>query len=196
MKDGKIKLEFEGNEFAFVPTKTGDYLVNATQIGRLVGFSAAEWLDRPYVREQIDDLRKEGAPWESIALTSEQEGNRRTPNVWLCEPLAITLAEDINCDDLAAWLVETMGALRRGEINTEADPAEKFPRGFQNGWNQLRVGDAQSAREDLKAVFGVSTDEAFRGRRAGKYRISPGERMAITQVFENYGITENIWGGN
>lgn len=64
---------------------------------------------------------------------------------------------------------------------------------FQRGWNQLKVADANVAREKLMSALDLATRSGFFYRLKGKCEPTVTEAQAIEAIFKEYGITD-IWG--
>lgn len=68
-----------------------------------------------------------------------------------------------------------------------------FPRGFNRGYLQLKVGDIAKAREELFDVLEIKTAVSFHQYRKGKIEPRRDRAAAIEAVFARYGITD-VWG--
>lgn len=64
---------------------------------------------------------------------------------------------------------------------------------FKKGWNQLRHGDIEQARNKLMDALGLTSTPPFYQRLNGKVEPKVTEAEAIERIFAEYGITE-VWG--
>jgi len=64
---------------------------------------------------------------------------------------------------------------------------------FEKGWSQIIIRNEKTARAEIMELFGFSTIQAFRNRKAGKGVLEVHHYNGLVKIFEKYGITE-IWG--
>lgn len=64
---------------------------------------------------------------------------------------------------------------------------------FKKGWNQLRHGDVEQARNKLMDALRLTSTPPFYQRLNGKVEPKVTEAEAIERIFAEYGITE-VWG--
>ena len=68
-----------------------------------------------------------------------------------------------------------------------------YKAGFLSGYNQLRVGDVQTATKELWAALGINNKVSFFKYRDGDIEPKASQAAAVEAVFHKYGITD-IWG--
>lgn len=66
---------------------------------------------------------------------------------------------------------------------------------FKKGWNNLRVGDRQKAKEELKRALSISNDGSFRNYRRGIHYMTASQYLNVEKVFKKFNVTE-IWDEN
>jgi len=66
---------------------------------------------------------------------------------------------------------------------------------FMKGMKNLKVKFYVAAKDELKNVFGVSSNEAFRLHAKGAIEPSASEKEGVEAVFLKYGVgAKDIWG--
>lgn len=67
---------------------------------------------------------------------------------------------------------------------------------FWNGWRAVAQTKHQALKAELMQAMNITSEIAFRQRRAGKVEPRVSEKEAIEKIFKQYGVTvANIWGG-
>lgn len=66
--------------------------------------------------------------------------------------------------------------------------------GFENGFSQLKVGDAKTIVPELWDALGVNNRVSYADYKAGRIEMRATQIAAVTEVFRKYGVTSNIWG--
>lgn len=64
---------------------------------------------------------------------------------------------------------------------------------FKKGWNQVRHGDVEQARNKLMDALGLISTPPFYQRLNGKVEPKVTEAEAIERIFAENGITD-VWG--
>ncbi len=73
------------------------------------------------------------------------------------------------------------------------DTENKYKKGFNKGYMQLRQCDVKKAKAELQEALGIANEVSFRNYRYGAVEPKAVQADRVTAVFNKYGITE-IWG--
>lgn len=66
---------------------------------------------------------------------------------------------------------------------------------FMKGLKNLKVLNYTRARQEIKDVFGVTSDESFRLHAHGRIEPTATEKEGVEAVFAKYGVKKSdIWG--
>lgn len=67
-------------------------------------------------------------------------------------------------------------------------------RAFQRGLRQLRICDERAAKQEIRNILGVTTNQMLLNYAKGRTAtLDVGKALAIQEVFKRYGVTD-CWG--
>ncbi len=64
---------------------------------------------------------------------------------------------------------------------------------FALGYSQLTVVQAPLARKRIISALGINNRASWGNKLAGRYNLSPAERLVVEGIFKSFGITD-VWG--
>lgn len=80
--------------------------------------------------------------------------------------------------------------------NTQMDKTKiksRVKKSFINGYNQVPKGKVNEVKEKIMQSLSVNANSSFFERMNGKKSWNKAEIEAVTAIFKEYGITNNIW---
>lgn len=80
------------------------------------------------------------------------------------------------------------------DVVMEVEPKERVKKSFVDGFNQVPRGKTKDVKKRIMTVLSITDRGSFDLRMKGKVSYNKAEISAVETIFNEYGITENIWG--
>ena len=66
---------------------------------------------------------------------------------------------------------------------------------FKKAMGQIKNDDTENVKKEIMGSLNILTRQAWSNRLYGKVIPGADEKEAIENIFKNYGVKGNIWGG-